>query len=66
LRKLNFREVKRYARLGAVNKLGKVKVKGRNIRFALLKMLQWEKYNLDQQQQTLIQHLLPGAQLSFL
>lgn len=64
LRKLNFKEVKRYTCLLAVNKLKKkVKVKGRNIRFALLKMLQWEKFNLNQQQQTLIQHLPHGALL---
>lgn len=64
LRKLNFREVKRYIRLGAVNKLKKkVKVKKRNIRFALLKMLQWEKRNLNRQQQILTQHLPLGTQL---
>lgn len=37
--------------------------KEKNIRFALLKMLQWEKFNLNQQQQTLIQHLPHGALL---
>jgi len=64
LRKLNFREGKRYGRLGAVNKSKKkVKVKGRNIRFALLKMIPWEKGNLNQQQQILIQRLPLGAQL---